>query len=56
MCKKLHKVNHQSQAAMAEKVAADKDHIRDTIAAFMAFIKQGVYTCMGGFRDCWEVG
>lgn len=31
---------------MAEKEAADKDHNKDTIAAFMAFIKQGKYIHM----------
>ena len=30
---------------MAEKQPADKDHNKDTIAAFMAFIKQGVSVC-----------
>ena len=31
---------------MAEKEVADKDHNKDTIAAFMAFIKQGMwYMC-----------
>ena len=46
LCERLHKVNHQSQAAMAEKEPADKDHNKDTIAAFMAFIKQGASVCI----------
>ena len=46
LCERLHKVYHQSQAAMAEKEVTDKDHNKDTIAAFMAFIKQGMwYMC-----------